>query len=152
MRGGKEAPEAVPYVLCYTRPPFPKPQPSLAPARHPSGLTMLWSPVLADVKELSRQVKRAVGVPLAPALPACCSSLVCGCPPQLTDGSVTLLGSDCLVSNVWQRGEWRTSNPKAQPPSPLTVRTHTRSGALFLPHAMLPTPPPSCHLEGASLP
>lgn len=54
--GDTEAPKAVPYVLRYTRPPFPKPQPSLAPARHPLGLTMLRSLVLADVKKLSWQV------------------------------------------------------------------------------------------------
>lgn len=32
--GGGEAPEAVPYILCYTRSPFPNPQSRLAPVHH----------------------------------------------------------------------------------------------------------------------
>lgn len=52
--GGKEAPEAVPYSLRCSRPPFPNPQSGLAPVCHPSGLTMLRSLVLSDVSLPSR--------------------------------------------------------------------------------------------------
>lgn len=59
----------------------------------PFGLTMLLVPGPVSYYEASRQGKESPSLPELQL--ACYSSLVCGCPTQLMDGSATLLGFDC---------------------------------------------------------
>lgn len=84
---GKEAPKAVPDIHVLPKPPIQ------VGSCLPFGLTMLLVPGPVSYYEASRQGKESPSLPELQL--ACYSSLVCGCPTQLMDGSATLLGFDC---------------------------------------------------------
>lgn len=103
--GSKEAPKAVPYVLCYPTPAFPK-APVQVGSPPPFGLAALVAgPVRYE--EASWQGRRALSGASAVRLVAlaqlaCCSSLACGCPTQLKDGNATHPRTLIVSFLVWQ--------------------------------------------------
>lgn len=88
MRGARRPPKLFQTFMSS----LPKP-PIQVGSCLPFGLTMLLVPGPVSYYEASRQGKESPSLPELQL--ACYSSLVCGCPTQLMDGSATLLGFDC---------------------------------------------------------